>query len=89
MNHSSTTQREITRQLAVVLLSAERGRSPNHPLDPSLISKWCADLGFETRLKYFTEEQFQQLRKVNEHYATGGTRRELLQKLKEIQNGNH
>ena len=89
MNQSSI-QREISRQLAVMLLSADRGRSPEHPLDPSLISKWCADLGFETRLRYFTENQFQQLREVNRHYAAGGTRRELIQKLKEIEkNGNY
>lgn len=87
MNHS-TIHREIPRQMAVQILSEERGRSPEHPLDPSLISKWCADLGFELGLRYFTESQFQQLRVVNQHYASGGKRRELLKKLEKIQNGN-
>jgi len=87
MNHSSI-HREIPRAVAVVLLSEERGRSPEHPLDPSLISKWCADLGFGLRLQYFNEEQFQKLRAVNQHYASGGSRRELLYKLR-IQNGTN
>lgn len=90
MNHSSIyRERNIPRRMAVLLLSEERGRSPEHPLDSSSISKWCADLGFEERLRYFSEAQFQQLREINQHYATGGTRRELLQKLREIQNGNN
>ncbi|MUL39380.1 hypothetical protein [Gloeocapsopsis dulcis] len=87
MNHS-TIHREVPRRLALLILSEERGRSPEYPLDPSLISKWCADLGSELGLRYFTEDQFQQLRVVNQHYASGGTRREFLQKLRKIQNGN-
>lgn len=86
MNHSAI-HREVPRRLAVLLLSEERGRSPERPLDPSLISKWCADLGFGLQLRYFTESQFQQLRSVNQHYASGGSRRELLEKLGKIQNG--
>lgn len=84
MNHSSIHE-EIPRRLAVLILSEERGRSPEYPLDPSLISRWCADLGFGLRLRYFDENQFQQLRAVNRHYASGGSRRDLLKKLKEIQ----
>jgi hypothetical protein len=86
MNHS-TIHQEIPRQLAVRILSEERGRS-DRPLDPSLISKWCADLGFGLRLRYFSTAQFELLRIVNQHYASGGSRRELLQKLRTIQHGN-
>ena len=89
MNRSSIHQQEVPRPLAVLLLSEERGRSPEHPLDPSLISRWCADLGFSLRLRYFSEQQFQQLRAVNQHYANGGSRQELLKKLREIQNGEN
>ena len=88
MNHSSI-HREVPRRMAVLLLSEERGRSPEHPLDPSLISRWCADLGFGLRLRYFSEQQFQQLREVNKHYANGGSRQELLKKLRKIQNGEN
>ncbi len=75
--------------MAVLLLSEERGRSPEHPLDPSLISRWCADLGFGLRLRYFSEQQFQQLRAVNRHYANGGSRQELLKKIRKIQDGKN
>lgn len=88
MNHSSI-HREVPRRLAVLLLSEERGRSPEHPLDPSLISRWCADLGFGLRLRYFSQAQFQQLRAVNKHYASGGSRHELLQKLRQIEDGDN
>lgn len=71
------------------MLSKERGRSPQHPLTTSLISKWCADLGFRTGLRYFSEAQLQQLKKVNQHYASGGSRRELLQNLRKIQDGTN
>lgn len=71
----------------MLILSEERRRAPDRPLDPSLISKWCADLGFKPGLRYFNSSQFEQLRAVNEHYGSGGTRRELLKKLGEIQNG--
>ena len=73
---------EMPRYLAIQLLSLERGRSLTRPLDPSLISKWCADLGFEAHLRYYNTRQYQQLRAVNRHYASGGTRKELLNKMR-------
>jgi hypothetical protein len=79
MNHSSVL---YPRKDIVQLLSEERGRSPDHPLDPSLISKWSADLGFELGLQVFDDDQLLQLRVVNRHYASGGTRKELLQKMR-------
>jgi hypothetical protein len=79
MNGSSVL---YSRQDAVELLSEERGRSPLHPLDSSLISKWCADLGFELGLQEFDEVQMAQLRAMNRHYARGGSRQELLEKMR-------
>ncbi|MGB7417389.1 MAG: hypothetical protein WA902_24545 [Thermosynechococcaceae cyanobacterium] len=79
MNHSSVL---YSRRDAVTLLSEERGRSLLHPLDPSLISKWCADLGFELGLQEFDEEQMAQLRAMNQHYARGGNRKKLLKKMR-------
>lgn len=73
---------EIPRRLAVEHLSLERGRAPEHLLDKSLISKWCADLGFESKLSYFNADQMQQLRAINLHYARGGNRRELLDRMR-------
>jgi hypothetical protein len=78
-------QTEIPRSLALAILSQERGREPDRPLDKSTISKWCADLGFEAGLKFFTPSQFEQLQAVNRHYARGGNRSELIQKLRRIQ----
>lgn len=72
----------LSRKDALQILSEERGRSPDHPLDPSLISKWCADLGFELGLQEFDEVQMAQLRDVNQHYARGGSRQELLEKMR-------
>lgn len=80
MNHSSVL---YSRKDAVQLLSEERGRSLEHPLDPSLISKWCADLSFEVGLQEFDEEQMAQLRAMNQHYACGGSRTELLEKIRD------
>lgn len=88
MNRSSN-QWQMPRRLAVLLLSKERGRAPEHPLDPSLISKWCADLGFGLRQGYFTPDEYRQLQAVNQHYASGGNRPELLQKLGKIKNGSN
>jgi hypothetical protein len=82
MNHSSVL---FSRKHALQLLSAERGRSPDHPLDPSLLSKWCADLGFELGLKEFDSSQLDQLRAINQHYAKGGSRMELLHKMRNPQ----
>jgi hypothetical protein len=82
MNRSSVL---YPRKDIVQLLSAERGRSSDHPLDPSLISKWSADLGFEVGLQFFDDDQLQQLKAVNRHYASGGTRKELLQKMRNPQ----
>lgn len=79
MNSSSLL---LTRKDALHLLSEERGRSPAHPLDPSLISKWCADLGFELGLQEFDEGQMAQLRALNQHYAQGGSRKELLNNMR-------
>jgi hypothetical protein len=73
---------EIPRHLALARLSVERGRSLEHPLHNSLISKWCADLGFSAHLRYFNAEQMEQLRAINLHYARGGTRREFLEKMR-------
>jgi hypothetical protein len=88
--NDSTNQAQLTddicRRTAVLILSAERGRDPGYPLDSSLISKWCAELGFPQRIRFFTREQFDQLRLVNLHYARGGTRHELIKKLREIKN---
>ena len=72
----------LSRKDALQILSEERGRSPDHPLDPSLISKWCADLGFELGLQEFDEEQMALLRALNHHYARGGSRNELLEKMR-------
>lgn len=80
-------QAEIPRSLALLILSEERGRT--RPLDKSTISKWCADLGFESGLRHFTLAQFEQLKIVNRHYASGGSRQELIQNLRKIQNGNY
>jgi hypothetical protein len=82
MNYSSVL---YPRKDIVQLLSEERGRSPSHPLNPSLISKWSADLGFEVGLQFFDDDQLQQLRAVNQHYASGGSRKELLQKMRNPQ----
>ncbi|MGB7416326.1 MAG: hypothetical protein WA902_19135 [Thermosynechococcaceae cyanobacterium] len=79
MNGSSLL---LSRKDVLQILSEERGRSPSHPLDPSLISKWCADLGFELGLQEFDEEQMTQLRAMNQHYARGGSRQELLEKMR-------
>jgi hypothetical protein len=79
MSHSSVL---YSRKDAIELLSEERGRSPLHSLDPSLISKWCADLGFECGLQEFDEVQMAQLRAMNQHYARGGSRQELLKKMR-------
>ncbi|KAI9132358.1 hypothetical protein [Acaryochloris sp. CCMEE 5410] len=79
MNRSSLL---LSRKDALQILSEERGRSPAHPLDPSLISKWCADLSFEVGLQEFDEEQMAQLRAMNQHYACGGSRTELLEKMR-------
>jgi hypothetical protein len=76
------TGQVFTRKMVVALLSQERGRSPDHQLDSTLISRWCADLGFELRLRLFTADQFAQLRAVNRHYARGGSRVELLAKMR-------
>jgi hypothetical protein len=73
---------ETPRHVALDRLSRERGRSLEHPLDPSLISKWCADLGFQARLSFFNEDQMQQLSAINLHYARGGNRRELLDRMR-------
>ena len=48
----------LPRKQALQLLSEERGRSPSKPLDPSLISKWCADLGFELGLQEFDDTRW-------------------------------
>ena len=79
MNRSTVL---LSRQQALQLLSEARGRSPLHPLDPSLISKWCADLGFELGLQDFDEIQMAQLKAMNQHYAQGGNRQELLEKMR-------
>jgi len=79
MNGSSLL---LSREEARLLLSEERGRSLLHPLDPSLISKWCADLGFKLGLQEFDEAQMAQLRAMNQHYARGGSRQELLEKMR-------
>ncbi|MBW4619293.1 MAG: hypothetical protein KME17_08030 [Cyanosarcina radialis HA8281-LM2] len=78
---SSTFTEEITRGAAILILSEERGRAPEHPLSQGLIGQWCADLGFPPKLRSFNREQFEQLRAVNSHYARGGSRRELIQKI--------
>ncbi|BDM79534.1 hypothetical protein [Acaryochloris marina] len=72
----------LPRKDALHILSEERGRSPAHPLDPSLISKWCADLGFASGLQEFDEAQMAQLRAMNQHYFQGGSRIELLEKMR-------
>ncbi|ABW26329.1 hypothetical protein AM1_1293 [Acaryochloris marina MBIC11017] len=74
-----------SRRDAVELLSEERGRSPRHLLTPSLLSKWCADLGFKLGLKEFDTDQMAQLRAMNQHYACGGSRKELLNKMRNPQ----
>jgi hypothetical protein len=79
MNGSSVL---YSRRGAVALLSEERGRSPLHPLDSSLTSKWCADQSFELGLQEFDEVQMAQLRAMNQHYARGGSRQELLMKMR-------
>lgn len=73
----------LSRKDALSILSEARGRSPAHPLDASLISKWCADLGFESGLQEFDEEQMVQLRAMNQHYFRGGSRTELLEKMRD------
>ncbi len=82
MNDSFISGQVVTKKQAVRILSAERGRSPLHPLHDTLISRWCADLGFERWLTTYNPEQFAQLRAVNQHYAEGGTRAELLEKMR-------
>lgn len=82
MNSSSVL---YSRKDVLELLSEERGRSPIHLLDPSSISKWCADLGFELGLQEFDENQLAQLRALNQHYAQGGSRNELLEKMRNPQ----
>lgn len=72
----------VSRQEAVKILSKERGRSAKHPLNATLISRWCADLGFEKWLAAYTPDQMAQLRAVNQHYAAGGTRKELLNRMR-------
>lgn len=72
----------VSRKQAIAILSMERGRSPDHPLDPTLISRWCADLGFDKWLAVYTPDQMNQLRAVNLHYAEGGSRAELLEKMR-------
>ncbi len=66
------------------ILETLRGRSPDRPLTPGLISQWAADLGFEKGQRGFTPAELEALRWVNRHYASGGTRQELLQKLKQL-----
>lgn len=78
MNHSKGTPR----RLAILILSQDRNRDELHPLDASRISQWCADLGFPKGTRVFSPEQMRKLRATNLHYASGGTRAELLEKLK-------
>jgi len=68
------------RHLAILQLSEDRGRK--RPLNPTTISKWSADLGFEAYQRGFSPAEMELLRFVNDHYASGGTRRELLEQLK-------
>jgi hypothetical protein len=81
MMKSSTFTEEITRGAAILILSSERGRAPEHPLSQGAISQWCADLGFPSKLRFFNRKQFEQLQAVNQHYARGGSRRELIKKI--------
>jgi hypothetical protein len=78
---------ELPRRLVILQLTEERGRS--RPLHSSLISKWSADLGFPPYQRGFSLQQVEALRFVNHHYAAGGSRPELLQKLKEIRYARH
>lgn len=71
----------ISRKEAVQILSEERGRSQTCPLDSSLISKWCADLGFRTGLREFDETQMAMLRAVNRHYSQGKSRKQLIKQM--------
>lgn len=73
----------ISRKEAVQILSEERGRSQTCPLDSSLISKWCADLGFRTGLREFDETQMAKLKAVNRHYAQGKSRKQLIKKMED------
>ena len=84
MNHSPVSVL-TSRQDAIQLLSRQRGRLHHRPLHQSSISKWCADLGFEAGLKEYDEDQMEQLRAINLHYATGGKRKELLIKMRNPQ----
>jgi hypothetical protein len=79
------TGQVFSKKQAIAVLSQERGRSPQHPLDPTLISRWCADLGFEKWVTHYSPDQFAQLQAVNRHYAEGGTRIELLAKMRNPQ----
>lgn len=82
MNDSFESGQVYTKRQAIAVLSSERGRSPNKPLDGTLISRWCADLGFERYLTEYSPDQFAQLQAVNRHYAGGGTRLELIEKMR-------
>lgn len=82
MKHSLQNGQVFSRKHAIQILSGQRGRSPDHPLDPTLISRWCADLGFDVGLTSYTPDQFAQLQAVNRHYAEGGRRVELLAKMR-------
>lgn len=79
---------EIARGTAILILSSERGRAPEYPLSQGLISQWCAELGFPPGIRSFTRDQFNQLREINYHYASGGSRKELIKKLREIKGNN-
>lgn len=78
MNHSKGTPR----RLAILILSQDRNRDELHLLDASRISQWCADLGFPKGIRAFSPEQMRKLSATNLHYANGGSRAELLEKLK-------
>ncbi|PSB00832.1 hypothetical protein [Merismopedia glauca] len=79
----------IKRKTAVLILSNERGRDPGYPLDPSCISKWCADLGFPPKLREFNRQQFDLLRQVNLHYASGKSREELIPQIRSMTENGH
>lgn len=72
-----------SRKEAVQILSVDRGRSQTCPLDSSLISKWCADLGFRSGLREFDEEQMAMLKAVNRHYAQGKSRKQLIKQMED------
>lgn len=59
------------------LVSQQRGRT-KRPIHKSTLSRWIADLGWEKNMREFSEDHLKILIAVSQHYASGGSRAELM-----------